>query len=135
MGKAKENKAPPARKPRAAKKAPPAEVEFVPRFHENPRAAFTCSCDFPDKCDGSGLIHCLHNTIVGLTEPDANMCECKACPPRLGEHVNACPGCENCLATVCAACGKRDPDVSPVVEGETWTCSPECTRKMFTVAS
>ena len=108
-------------KPRVRK---PKAVEFVARFHENERAAHTCSCLFPDTCDGSRLFFC--NYEEG--------CKCEACGPDVSQHVNGCAGCDNCLASVCAACGKREPSV-PAVEGESWTCSPECTRKTFTVAS
>ena len=106
------------RKPRAAL------VEFVARFHENERAGLKCSCAFPERCDGSGLVAC----DVYSSKP----CECDACPNDVAEHVNACPGCEMCRASVCTHCGQRDPSV-PAVEGEAWTCSPECTRATFEV--
>ena len=122
------------RKPRARKPKTPPAVTFVARFHENERAGLKCSCVFPDTCDGSRVVTCQGNCIVGMTLDGFEKCSCEACPPRLGEHVNGCQGCENCLASVCAGCGKRDP-LTPAVEGETWTCSPECTRKTFTVAT
>lgn len=120
-------------KPRVRKRKPPL-VSFVARFHENERAGLKCSCTFPDKCDGSRLVTCTGNTVSGMTLEGSEKCECAACPPRLGEHVTGCLGCEVCEAAVCASCGKRDPSVL-AIEGESWTCSPECTRKTFTVAS
>lgn len=130
MAKRKENAQPArARKPSSRKSKAPPGVPFVARFHENTRAGLKCSCTFSKTCDGSGLVAC-----AGDADTSGPHCECQACPLDIGEHLNACPGCENCRASVCAGCGKRDPSV-PAVEGESWTCSPECTRKTFTVAS
>lgn len=118
-----------AAKPRVRKPKAPAQSEFVARFHENLRAAFECTCEFPDSCDGSRLIHCLEYSTT-----NGSKCDCPACPEDTAEHVTGCAGCEQCLAAVCAGCGKRDVAVR-AVEGESWTCSQECTRKTLTVTS
>lgn len=131
MGKRKAVTLSTGRAPRVRKPKAPPTVSFVACFHENPRAGLKCSCVFPDKCDGAKLITC---TGIYSSGSSATECTCEACPSDVAEHVNGCQGCENCLASVCTGCGKRDPSV-PAVEGESWTCSPECTRKTFTVAS
>lgn len=116
-----------SRKPKAA------AVELVPftaSFVENERAGLRCSCSFPEQCDGSRLIHC-----TGSAEPFPGevRCDCAACPAELAEHVTGCEGCAHCDKAECGTCGKRgehqaEPDA-------TWYCSPECSRKAFTVAS
>lgn len=118
-----------ARKPRPARGKLIAEgVPFVAVFHENPRLALKCTCTFPDGCDGSRIIVCKGcDPAPGVIDPP---CVCEACG---AEGFTGCEGCENCNKAECASCGVRAVDVV-AIDGETWTCSPECTRKTFTVA-
>lgn len=130
-----------AKRPRAPKRRKPSPlagdsvlVPFIARLIENERAGLRCSCAFPDACDGSRLIHCAGNTIIGATDPDFKMCACAACPPRLGEHVTGCQGCEQCNKAVCGTCGKRSDTVIAEPDSD-WSCSPECYRKSFAVVT
>lgn len=115
---------------RTRKKPAPELVPFVARFVENERAGLRCSCVFPDKCDGSRLIACEGNARDGLIV----LCDCKACPEHTAEHVTGCQGCEQCNRAECGTCGTRSA-TEPADAESVWYCSPECSRKAFTVAS
>lgn len=116
------------RRPKAAKDAVQL-VPFTASFVENERAGLRCSCAFPDKCDGSRLIHC-----SGLYSSHPVACECEACPADVAEHVTGCQGCDECNKAECGTCGTRSETETADADA-VWYCSPECSRKAFTVAS
>ena len=131
MAAAKRPRVPRARKRKSAAMDGVHMVTFTARLVENERAGLKCSCTFPDQCDGSRLIGC-----TGNLPPDGLVvqCDCAACGEHTAEHVTGCQGCEQCNKAECASCGKR-AETELAEPGFDWTCSPECARKQFTVAS